>query len=101
MLALWAVSLSLILLSPIRDSMVYYWRVSLVRPVYWIIIGRFVFHLSERRCRGFNQSHYFQQQKSEVERISLEADRTWNMATGSIIYLSGTQYITLEAETRE
>jgi hypothetical protein len=60
------------------DSIVYYWRVSLVPPAgtdyHW---NNASFIYIKGNAAGFNQSHYFQHLQSGVERIELEGDREW------------------------
>jgi len=60
------------------DSIVYYWRVSLVPPSggdYRWNGSSFVYISGD--VEGFNQSHYFQHVYSGKERIALSGDRTW------------------------
>jgi len=68
----------------LHDSTVYYWRTSLVPAAgadYHWNTSSFIYIAGS--SAGFNQSHYFQHLKSDVDRISLGADRNWKF--GSIV----------------
>jgi hypothetical protein len=60
---------------PLVDSMVYYWRVSVVpgsnEPFHW---NMFSFRYIAGSVTGFNQSHYFQHTESNLDRISLDSN---------------------------
>ena len=61
-----------------QDSIVYYWRISAVPAagdVYKWNMSSFMYLNSP--TEGSNQSHYYQHQKSAVERISLDTSATW------------------------
>lgn len=61
-----------------RDSTVYYWRTSYVPSGggdYRWNMASFIYLPAS--TGGFNQSHYYQHQKSQLERIKLNTDRTW------------------------
>ena len=65
------------------DSTVYYWRISIVPPAG----GNFQWTYSSfiympGTVTGFNQSHYFQHEKSGAERLSLvDSIRQWRYGT--------------------
>lgn len=60
------------------DSTVYYWRLSMVpaagNPVIW---NNHSFIYLPSSTPGFNQSHYYQHQKSSYDKISLLSNRTF------------------------
>ena len=61
-----------------QDSMVYYWRVSLVpTPGGQYRWNNSSFQFINGNSSGFSQAHYFQHTESDHERLSLDADRTW------------------------
>lgn len=70
--------------SSLRDSTVYYWRVSLVPPSggeYRWNEASFVY--INGSAEGFNQSHYFQHLKSNLDRVQLKDNRIWNFTDKS------------------
>ncbi len=62
----------------LHDSTVYYWRTSLVPAAggdyHW---NEYSFIYLSGSSTGFNQSHYYQQLKSDTSSISLGPDRNW------------------------
>ena len=60
------------------DSVVYYWRVSMQptgnNPIIW---NQFSFVYLAGSSPGFNQSHFYQYQKSDYKDITLDADRVF------------------------
>ncbi|MEO5997864.1 MAG: C25 family cysteine peptidase [Chitinophagaceae bacterium] len=86
-----------------RDSTVYYWRVALVPPAgtdYRWNASSFIY--LKGNSVGFNQSHYYQHLKSDVERISLEADRNWKYGDRiNNLFIRNTMYPTGGREDNE
>ncbi|MDE3248370.1 MAG: hypothetical protein KGO82_06925 [Bacteroidota bacterium] len=66
----------------LRDSMVYYWRTSLVPATggdyHW---NNSSFVYLPAAGFGYNQSHYFQHIKSDGTGISIQTDRKWHFGT--------------------
>jgi len=66
----------------LHDSTVYYWRTSLVpangSDYHW---NSSSFVYLPASSAGFNQSHYYQHLNSDVQRISLGTNRTWQFGT--------------------
>jgi hypothetical protein len=61
-----------------QDSVVYYWRVSLVpTPGGDFRWNHASFLFLEGHSSGFSQSHYFQHTESDYERLSIDGDRTF------------------------
>lgn len=58
------------------DNTVYYWRVSVVpNPGEQVIWNSYSFIYLPNETSGFNQSHYYQHQKSAIRGITLSTDR--------------------------
>ena len=76
------------------DSVVYYWRTSIVPAqngqYHWNEFS-FVYIDSVRSSVGFNQSHYFQNLKSDPNGMSLLSDRLWHYGshTGNLYVTQG------------
>ena len=81
-----------------RDSVVYYWRTSIVPSqngqYHWNEFS-FVYIDSIRSTVGFNQSHYYQHLQSTGQGMSLDAGRTWDFGTHlNNLYITQTMYPT-------
>lgn len=79
------------------DSTVYYWRTALDvggnNTPQWSNAS-FVF-INDNTIEGFNQSHYFQHQKSELNHIIYGEDRKWTFSTSRHrLFLQNTVYPT-------
>jgi len=64
-----------------HDSTVYYWRVSVSPGSKGYRWSNSSFVYIAGPDKGFNQSHYFQHQNSETQRISLDDSRVWKYNT--------------------
>ena len=67
-----------------RDSVVYYWRISIVPAQgaqYVWGNASFIYIDSNNSALGFNQSHYYQHLQSTADSIVLDAARRWDFGT--------------------
>lgn len=67
------------------DSVVYYWRVSIVPQAgddyHW---NMFSFIYLSKSTPGFNQSHYYQHLESASDSMQLNTDRKWQYASSTV-----------------
>lgn len=86
-----------------KDSTVYYWRVSLVPAAggeYRWNGSSFIY--VNGNVAGFNQSHYYQHLKSNVERILLNGGRRWEFGSRTnSMFIRNTMYPTGGSDNSE
>ena len=80
----------------LKDSTVYYWHVSLVPAsggdYHW---NESSFIYLAASSTGFNQSHYYQHLKSDVQQMYLAADRTWKYRlSNNTLFVTNAEYPT-------